>query len=325
MNNKIVFGQYYNSNSWIHRLDPRVKISTVILFMICLFIVKSIFVLLGFLAFLLILIITSKVPLAKFFNSIKMMTFVLILTFFLQLIFRKDGYIIESLSFNLTYLSIGLILATLVLWILFSRHIKFFKNLILIIIVLGLFSFQYFVSFGGLITTYKIDIYSSGLIMASYVILRIVALVVISSLLTLTTTPTELNNGLEKMLAFLNVFKIKVSILTMMISIALRFIPTLINESDKILKAQASRGSDFSEGRLKERISQIVSLIVPMFVIAYKRAYDLADAMEARGYVPGSKRSSIYVLKYHLKDFLVYAFDVIILFVTIFVRVKYAL
>lgn len=325
MNGKIVFGQYYNSNSWIHRLDPRVKIATVILLMICLFIVKSILVLICYLVFLLILIITSKVPLTKFFNSIKMMTFVLILTFFLQLLFRKDGELLYSLDFNLTFLSIALILLSITLWILFSKHIKYFKNFFLIILILLLFAFQYFVGFGGLITTYTIDIYDSGFITGAYVILRIIALVVISSLLTLTTTPTELNNGLERMLRFLNIFKIKVSILTMMISIALRFIPTLINESDKILKAQASRGSDFSEGRFKDRVFQIVSLIVPMFVIAYKRAYDLADAMEARGYVPDRKRSSIYVLKYQYKDYFVYLFDCIILFVTIFVRVKYAM
>lgn len=324
MNSKIVFGQYYNSNSWIHRLDPRVKILSVIFFMVCLFLVKNIYCLLGFLGFLLVLIMTSKIPFAKFLNSIKMMTFVLALTFILQIIFRKEGELLKSFEFNLTYLAIGVIVITLVLWLIFSKYVKYFKTTLLIVIVLGLFAFQYYVKVGGMITKYKIDVYSGGVNMASYIVLRIIALLVISSLLTLSTTPTELNNGLEKLLSFLNVFKIKVSVLTMMISIALRFIPTLINESDKILKAQASRGADLSEGRFSEKIKQIISLIVPMFVIAYKRAYDLADAMEARGYVVDKKRSSIYVLKYKLKDYLVYLFDVCLISLCIFVKVKYA-
>lgn len=325
MNNRIVFGQYYNSNSWIHRLDPRVKLISVLFFMVSLFIVKDIYCLLGFLGFLLILILSSKIPIMKFFNSIKMMTFVLVLTFFLQVIFRNDGELLYTFDFNLTYLAIGLIVLVLVLWLMFSKYIKFLKVFLMAVLVLGLFAFQYYISFGGLITVYTINVYSGGLFMASYIILRIIALLVISSLLTLTTTPAELNSGLEKILHFLTFFKVKVSILTMMMSIALRFIPTLINESDKVLKAQASRGSDFSEGKFTDRIRQIISLIVPMFVIAYKRAYDLADAMEARGYVPDKPRSSIYVLKYHLGDYLVYLFDFMLLATCIFVKVKYAL
>ena len=325
MNSKIVFGQYYNSNSWIHRLDPRVKLLSVLFFMVSLFIVKDIYCLLGFIAFLLILVLTSKIPLIKFFNSIKMMTFVLVLTFFLQIVFRNDGELLYSFNFNLTYLAIGVALVTIILWLMFSKHIKYFKVLIFVLVILGVFTFQYFIGFGGLITVYRIDIYTGGLLMASYIVLRIIALLVISSLLTLTTTPAELNSGLEKLLHFLTYFKIKVSILTMMMSIALRFIPTLIKEADKILKAQASRGSDFSEGKFTDRIRQIISLIVPMFVIAYKRAYDLADAMEARGYVPDKKRSSIYVLEYRFVDYMVYLFDLILIGACIFVKVKYAL
>lgn len=324
MNGRIVFGQYYNSNSWIHRLDPRVKLISVLLFMISLFLVKNIFCLIGFLGFLMILIITSKIPFAKFLNSIKMMTFVLILTFIIQVVFRDDGELLYSFDFNFTYLSIGVIVAIVTLWVLFSKYIKFFKATILVLVLLGFFVYQYYVSFGGLITVYTINIYDGGLMMGAYIVLRIVALLFISSLLTLSTTPLELNNALEKLLRFLKVFKVKVSILTMMMSIALRFIPTLINESDKILKAQASRGCDFSEGRFSERIRQIISLIVPMFVIAYKRAYDLADAMEARGYVPDKERSSIFVMKYRFSDYLVYVFDILLLATCIFVKVRYA-
>ncbi len=127
--------------------------------------------------------------------------------------------------------------------------------------------------------------------MASYIVLRIITLLFLSSLLTFSTKPIELNNGLDYLLKPLQKLKVKTSIFTMMVSIALRFIPTLILETEKVLKAQASRGADFKEGKLSARVMQIVSLIVPMFVIAYKRAYDLADAMEARGYIPEGKKN----------------------------------
>ena len=99
----------------------------------------------------------------------------------------------------------------------------------------------------------------------------------------------------------------------MMISIALRFIPTLFNETNKILKAQASRGVDFNEGKFTEQVKQIVSLLIPMFVISIKRAEDLADAMEARGYIPGEKRTKLVEMKFRLLDY-ISMFVVIILF-----------
>ena len=111
----------------------------------------------------------------------------------------------------------------------------------------------------------------------------------------------------------------------MMISIALRFIPTLINESTKILRAQASRGVDFEDGKLKEKIFQIVSLLVPMFVISYKKAEDLANAMEARGYIPGEERTRINVLKYRISDLLTYIFLVLFLTGVIFFKVRGAI
>jgi energy-coupling factor transport system permease protein len=134
-------------------------------------------------------------------------------------------------------------------------------------------------------------------------------LIVSSAILTLTTKPTDLNNGLESLL---KIFGKKTSILAMMISIALRFIPTLFQETDKILKAQASRGVDFNEGKLREKISQVVSLLVPMFIISFKRAADLADAMEARGYIPGEKRTKLIKMQFTIKD-VIYMFSVILL------------
>ena len=99
----------------------------------------------------------------------------------------------------------------------------------------------------------------------------------------------------------------------MIISIALRTIPTLINETNKILKAQASRGVEFSEGSIKSKISQIISLIVPMFIISYKKALDLSDAMDARGYNPDQKRTSINVIKFKTGDIITFIFAFLIL------------
>ena len=127
-------------------------------------------------------------------------------------------------------------------------------------------------------------IYESGIVHGSFLVLRVFVIILASTTLTLTTKPTDLTNAIEWILKPLEKIKIKTSIFAMMISIALRFIPTLFNETNKILKAQASRGVDFNEGKFREQIKQIVSLLVPMFVISIKRAEDLADAMEARGY-----------------------------------------
>ena len=152
------------------------------------------------------------------------------------------------------------------------------------------------------IVSYEIKIYEGAVFDASFISLRIIILLLSSSLLTLTTKPTELNIGLESLLKPLKLLKVNVAVFSMMVSIALRYIPTLINEANKILKAQASRGVDFKESKLKDKINQIIALIIPMFIIAYKRASDLADAMEARGYDPDSERTSIRVLKYRSSD-----------------------
>ena len=120
----------------------------------------------------------------------------------------------------------------------------------------------------------------------------------ITTLLTISTMSTDINNGLEWLLSPLKVFKINVSVISMTFALTLRFIPTLLEESKKIMNAQASRGVDFQEGNLSEKIKQIVSLLVPMFVISFRRAEDLSNAMEARGYVIGAPRTRLDELKF---------------------------
>ena len=321
MNNRIIFGQYYQTNSWLHKLDPRVKLVSLLGLIISLFIINNIYVLLGFFAMLFIVVFTTKVPMTKFLKSIKAMTFILILTFIFQIIFHPKGELIKSLDFYLSYLNLGIIIVSVTLWIFFSKYIKYFRSICMILLVLGLFVLQHYLNIGPLITSYKIDFYDGSIIEASFVTIRIIALLFISSLLTLTTTPTEINNGLEKLLAPLKKIGINASSFTMVIAIALRFIPNLILEAQKVLKAQSSRGADFKDGNLINRAIQVVSLIVPMFVVAYKKAVDLGNAMDARGYIPDGKRSSIYLLEYKMQDYLVYVFDMVLIVGMVLLRI----
>ena len=321
MNNRIIFGQYYQTNSWLHKLDPRVKLVSLLGLIISLFIINNIYVLLGFFAMLFIVVFTTKVPMTKFLKSIKAMTFILILTFIFQIIFHPKGELIKSLDFYLSYLNLGIIIVSITLWIFFSKYIKYFRSICMILLVLGLFALQHYLNIGPLITSYQIDFYDGSIIEASFVTIRIIALLFISSLLTLTTTPTEINNGLEKLLSPLKKIGINASSFTMVIAIALRFIPNLILEAQKVLKAQSSRGADFKDGNLINRAIQVVSLIVPMFVVAYKKAIDLGNAMDARGYIPDGKRSSIYLLEYKMQDYLVYVFDKVLIVGMVLLRI----
>jgi energy-coupling factor transport system permease protein len=134
--------------------------------------------------------------------------------------------------------------------------------------------------------------------------IRLFVMIGITSLLTLSTMTTDINNGIEGLLAPLKLLHINVGVFSMLIALTLRFIPTLIEESRKIMKAQASRGVDFEEGKIKDKVKQIISLLIPMFVISFKRADELSNAMEARGYIIGEKRTKLDELKLRWRDYL---------------------
>jgi len=300
--NSVVFGQYYNSNSWIHRLDPRTKLLSLILFMVAMFFVNELTTLVVLFAFVIILLLTSKVPFGKFLSSLKSIIFILMFSVVFQLLANTDGKLLTEMNFTLTVYNVIAIVILLIVFILLGKVIRKFRLLQFLIIVVFAFLLQAYFVLGKELVSYSIRIYEEAVINASFISLRIIILLLSSSLLTLTTKPTELNVGLESLLKPLKLIKVNVAVFSMMVSIALRYIPTLINEANKILKAQASRGVDFKESKFKDKINQIIALIVPMFIIAYKRASDLADAMEARGYDPDSERTSIRVLKYRCSD-----------------------
>ena len=241
----ITLGQYYQTDSVIHRLDPRVKLVTTIIYIISLFFFKGIagYAIAGL--FLIIAIKLSKVPFRYMIKGMKTIIFLLMITVIFNL-FMTPGDIIISL------------------WI------------------------------------FKIT--RQGLKTAIYMALRLCFLIIGSSVMTLTTTPNQLTDGMEKLMKPLKRFKIPVHEISMMMSIALRFIPILMEETDKIMKAQLARGADFESGNIIKRVKAMLPLLIPLFVSAFRRANDLAMAMEARCYRGGAGRTKMKPLIYKISD-----------------------
>lgn len=176
-----------------------------------------------------------------------------------------------------------------------------------VVILLISVSFNIFFTDGReLVRIGFIRITYEGLKLAGFMALRLIYLVIGSSVMTLTTTPTQLTDGLERGLSFLNRFKVPVHDIAMMMSIALRFIPILTDETDKIIRAQKARGADFESGSLIHRAKAMVPILVPLFIAAFRRASDLALAMEARCYHGGAGRTKLKPLCYGKSDRIAY-------------------
>lgn len=171
------------------------------------------------------------------------------------------------------------------------------------------------------VSFWKLTITREGIYTASFMAIRLVFLIIGSSIMTLTTTPNNLTDGLEKGLGFLKHIKVPVHEISMMMSIALRFIPILMEETDKIMKAQIARGADFESGNLIKRAKAMIPLLVPLFISAFRRANDLAVAMEARCYRGGDGRTKMKPLKYKKRDAVAYTVIFAYLAVMITIRV----
>ena len=177
------------------------------------------------------------------------------------------------------------------------------------VILLISFSFNLFLTDGQVLFRLGfLKITREGLQMSCFMGLRLIYLVIGSSIMTLTTTPNQLTDGMEKSLGFLKAVKVPVHEISMMMSIALRFIPILVEETDKIMKAQMARGADFESGNLIQKAKSMVPLLVPLFISAFRRATDLAMAMEARCYRGGEGRTKMKPLRYNRRDYLAYLF-----------------
>ena len=186
-----------------------------------------------------------------------------------------------------------------------SFMLRGLKAIMILLVIAGLFNL--FLTPGQVLwSIWKIHITREGLRNAVLMTIRMVYLIMGSSVMTLTTTPNQLTDGLEKALKPLQKINVPVHEIAMMMSIALRFIPILIEETDKIMKAQMARGADFETGGLIKKAKNMVPLLVPLFVSAFRRANDLALAMEARCYVGGEGRTKMMPLVYHKVDRLAY-------------------
>jgi energy-coupling factor transport system permease protein len=219
-------------------------------------------------------------------------------------------YIIALFSFkgiaSWIFISIGLFTVIRISRIPFKFIVKGLKAIVVILLITVCFNL--FLTPGNV--TYwsygKLKLTDTGIMTAVTMIIRLIYLIIGTSLMTLTTTPNQLTDGLETSLAPLNKIHVPVHAIAMMMSIALRFIPILIEETDKIMKAQMARGADFEHGNLIQKAKNMVPLLVPLFVSAFRRADDLAMAMEARCYNGGEGRTKMKPLRYRKEDRLAY-------------------
>ena len=197
------------------------------------------------------------------------------------------------------------------------------KGLRAIVVLLALTCvFNLFLTPGEVVFSFwKITITKEGINLSFRMVLRLLYLILGTSLMTLTTTPNQLTDGLEKALGPLNKIHVPVHAIAMMMSIALRFIPILIEETDKIMKAQMARGADFENGNLIQKARNMIPLLIPLFVSAFRRADDLAMAMEARCYSGGEGRTKMKPLTYDKKDYIAYILDSVFIVLVVAARV----
>lgn len=242
----IMIGQYFPGNSVLHRLDPRIKIISLMIILAAVFLADSAvgYSIVCFVTALLILL--SGVPLMMVLKSVKPLWIIIIFTAIIH-IFTAPGEAITSVgAFTIT---------------------------------------------------------KEGVRMAVFMSLRLILLIMVSSLLTFTTTPITLTDALERLMNPFKRFGLPAHELAMMMTIALRFIPTLLEETERIMKAQEARGADFTTGNILRRVRNMVPILVPLFISAFRRADDLAVAMEARCYRGGENRTRMRILQIEARDY----------------------
>ncbi len=258
----VTFGQYYPSDSFVHKMDARVKLLLNLVYLVGIFFVVSFVGFAWITLFLLVAILASRVPVRNVLKSVKGVLFLLFFTVILNIFFTKGD--------NL-----------LVKW-------------------------------------WIIEIYAEGLIFAGKMFLRLSYLVIGSSILTLTTTPVDLTHALESLLKPLTWIKVPVHDLALIMSLALSLIPSLINETDRIIRAQKARGADFDTGGLIKRAKAFVPILIPLLVSSFRRAEELAFAMNSRCYEGATHRTCMRVMKLSWRDFFGTSV-VLVFFVAVFI------
>ncbi len=243
----ITIGQFFPGKSIVHRLDPRMKIILTGIYIVLLFLAKSIFALLVGIIFMIGAFIISQIPIRLMLKSIKPIVPIIIFTAVLNLFFITTGELL----------------------------------------------FQFWI----------IKITTDGVKTSVFMVVRIICLIIGTSLLTYTTSPIALTDAIERILSPLKKIRVPVHELSMMMTIALRFIPTLIEETDKIMSAQKARGADMETGSLIKRAKALIPILIPLFVSAFRRAEELAMAMECRCYHGGEGRTRLKQLCTAPRDF----------------------
>ena len=260
----ITIGQYFPGDTIIHRLDPRIKIIIIGLFIASLFFINSFIPYIFILVFILSVIKISKLPIKFIIKGLKPLFFIILITFSIN-VFMTKGEVLWEIGF--------------------------------------------------------LTITKEGLSQAVFMALRLIFLITGTSLLTLTTSPISLTDGIENLLNPFKRIGLPAHELAMMMTIALRFIPTLLEETDKIMKAQMARGADFESGNIIRRAKNLVPLLVPLFINAFRRADELAVAMEARCYRGGDNRTRLNELK--LKRLDIISLASMIVFFGLIISIRY--
>lgn len=246
----ITFGQYFETNSVIHKADPRVKILLLILAVVFIFVSQNMWALLLSLLFVVTVALVSKIPLKMYLKNLKAILPIIILTSLINMFYgsAESEVIFHCWKLTLTY---------------------------------------------------------DGLYRAIFMSLRIVLLIVVSSSLTYTTTPNDLTDAIESLLSPLRFIGLKnaVHTLALMMTIALRFIPTLVEEAGKIMNAQKARCADLESGSITQRVKALIPILIPLLNSSIRRAYELAEAMECRCYNGGEGKTRMKQLKIKFRDY----------------------
>ena len=260
----IAFGQYYPSESPMHRLDPRAKLIMTVLYIVCTFLCKNVLAFAALLLSAAVLALVSRLPIRLILRSLRPILMIIAFTSLLNVFFTKGETLLTPEGF----------------WI---------------------------------------RIYAEGLWNALFMVVRITSLIIGTSIfLTYTTTPIALTDAIESLLSPLKKLHVPVHDFAMMMTITLRFIPTLTEETERIMNAQKARGANFTTGSLLQRARALIPILVPLLVSAINRAIELASAMECRCYHGGEGRTKMKVLRFHGRDalalLLVVAFGVGVFF-----------
>lgn len=260
----LTIGQYFDTNSVVHKLDPRIKIVLLVASLVLIFCASNLFSL-GYLTIaVFILLLITKVSLRVYLKNLKIIVPILIITMLLNVFYINDGAV--------------------------------------------------------LLEFWRIKITTGGVLRSVFMGMRVILLIITSSVLTYTTTPNDLTDAIERLLSPLKFIGLggAVHAMSMMMTIALRFIPTLVEETEKIMNAQKARGADFETGKLTDRVKAIIPILIPLLISSVRRAYDLAEAMESRCYNGGVGKTRMKVLRISNSDIFA-IFFVLLAFVCVFI------